>query len=65
MLLNSQNKMLKGYLYEEGYVRTSSQIYNFNDLSNKYVHLTNDAIQCKNDDYGKFEFGNKVSFSDL
>ena len=24
MLLNSQNKMLKGYLYEEGYIRTSS-----------------------------------------
>jgi hypothetical protein len=24
------------------------------------VHLTNDAVQKKSDDYGKFESGNKV-----
>jgi hypothetical protein len=32
------------------------------ELSNKFVHLTNDAIQKKADDYGKFENGNKLSF---
>ncbi len=31
-----------------------------NNLSNKLVHLTNDAVQKKSEDYGKFENGNKV-----
>ena len=26
------------------------------------IHLTNDAVQKKSDDYGKFEGGNKVYF---
>jgi len=25
------------------------------------IHLTNDAVQKKSEDYGKFESGNKVS----
>ena len=29
---------------------------------NKFIHLTNDAVQKRSDDYGRFEFGNKVSF---
>lgn len=29
------------------------------------IHLTNDAIQKKGDDYGKYENGNKVSFTDF
>lgn len=29
------------------------------------IHLTNDAIQKKGDDYGKYEPGNKLSFSEL
>ena len=27
------------------------------------IHLTNDAVQKKSEDYGRFESGNKVSFS--
>lgn len=26
------------------------------------IHLTNDAVQKKSEDYGKFEGGNKVHF---
>ena len=26
------------------------------------IHLTNDAVQKKSEDYGRFESGNKVSF---
>ena len=44
LLVVSQNKRIKGYFYEEGYVRTSSYIYNCNNLSNKCIHLTNDAV---------------------
>ena len=56
---------LRGYFYEEGYLRTSSKEFNLNHLGNKYVHLTNDAIQQTATDFGKFESGNKLSFSDF
>lgn len=39
------NGILKAYWYEEGYIRTSSELYQLNDLSNAMVHLTNDAVQ--------------------
>lgn len=29
------------------------------------IHLTNDAVQKKGTDYGKFENGNKLSFSEF
>lgn len=29
------------------------------------VHLTNDAVQKKGEDYGRFERGNKVSFEEF
>lgn len=53
---------LKAYFFQEGYLRTSSREFSIADLDNKYVHLTNDAIQKKAADYGKYETGNKISF---
>jgi hypothetical protein len=41
------NKILKGYWYEEGYIRTSSKEFTIKNISNKMIHLTNDAIQKK------------------
>lgn len=35
------------------------------NLANKMIHLTNDAVQKKSDDYGKYENGNKLSFADF
>jgi hypothetical protein len=35
------------------------------NLSNRMIHLTNDAVQKKCEDYGRFEPGNKLSFSDF
>ena len=35
------------------------------NLSNKFIHLTNDAIQKHAEDYGKFENANKLSFTDF
>lgn len=29
------------------------------------IHLTNDAVQKKGEDYGKYENGNKISFSEF
>ena len=54
----------RGYFYKEGYIRTSSYAYN-QDFKDRDVHLTNDAIQGRAEDYGKFEQGNKISFKDF
>lgn len=59
-LLTSQNGIQKGYWFEEGYIRTSSSVFSLKNLGNKMVHLTNDAIQKRSEEYGKFEGGNKV-----
>lgn len=63
-MLTSVNGHLKGYIYDDGYIRTSSREYNIKKLNNKLIHLTNDAIQKKSDDYGKYEAGNKISFKE-
>lgn len=56
-----QNKIVKGYWYNEGYIRTSSFQFQLNDF-NTFVHLTNDAIQNHSESYGKYEEGNKLSY---
>jgi len=64
-MLTCTNKLLRGYFYEEGYLRTSSKQFNLKTLENKFVHLTNDAIQKTAIDFGKYESGNKLSFLDF
>lgn len=64
-LLTSVNGLMKGYFYEDGYIRTSSSEYDIEDLGNRFVHLTNDAVQKHCEDYGKFENGNKVSYQNF
>ncbi|CAD8098530.1 unnamed protein product [Paramecium primaurelia] len=61
----SINGNQKGYWYTEGYVRTSSKEFTMKNLTNKMIHLTNDAVQKKGEDYGKYEKGNKVSFEEF
>lgn len=64
-LLTSINKRLKAYFYQEGYLRTSVTEFNLNSLEDRFIHLTNDAVQIKSKDYGKYEDGNKLSFADF
>jgi hypothetical protein len=64
-LLTSAGGTLKGYFYEDGYVRTASKEFTLDDINDKFVHLTNDAIQKHADDYGKYESGNKMAFNDF
>jgi len=64
-LVTSINKKLKGYFYEDGYIRTSSREYDLNALDDKFIHLTNDAIQKQDEDFGKFENFNKMSYGDF
>ena len=64
LLVTSVNGVLKGYWYQEGYIRTASKEYNLKNCS-KMIHLTNDAVQKFSDEYGKHEPGNKISFTDF
>ncbi|OMJ68400.1 hypothetical protein SteCoe_34156 [Stentor coeruleus] len=64
-LITSTNGIAQAYFYQEGYIRTSSKDYNRKAIDNKFIHLTNDAVQKKADDYGKFENGNKMSYKDF
>ncbi|OMJ85700.1 hypothetical protein SteCoe_12889 [Stentor coeruleus] len=64
-LMTSVNSNIQGYFYTEGYIRTSSKKFSTKHLENKYIHLTNDAVQKKSEDYGKYEAGNKISYNDL
>jgi tubulin polyglutamylase TTLL1/tubulin monoglycylase TTLL3/8 len=63
MLLTQINGYHKGYWFEEGYIRTSSENFSLANINNRYIHLTNDAVQKYGDNFSKFEYGNKVSFN--
>jgi hypothetical protein len=65
MLITGINGAFKGYWYEEGYIRTTSFEYSVKNCRDNLVHLTNDAIQKHNEDYGRFEKGNKLSYQDF
>ena len=49
------------YYYKEGYLRTSSDLFNL-DMNEKWIHLTNNCFQCNGEKYGKYEEGNTLSF---
>ena len=44
-LLSTVYGTMRGFFYEEGYLRTSSKEFSLNDPENRLVHLTNDAVQ--------------------
>jgi hypothetical protein len=64
-LVTSTNGFLQAYYYQDGYIRTSCKEYNPKVLDNKFIHLTNDAVQKKSEDYGRYEFANKMSYSEF
>lgn len=65
ILITSVNGIQKGYWYQDGYIRTACKEFTMKNLANRMIHLTNDAVQKKCEDYGKFEPGNKLSFADF
>ena len=64
-LLTCFNGHVQGYFYHDGYLRTSSKEFSLKNTANRFVHLTNDAVQKKSEDYGKFESGNKLSYAEF
>ena len=57
-LYNSKGDL---YVYQKGYLRTSSDDYSLENKNN-YVHLTNNCLQKYGDNYGKHEDGNTLGF---
>ena len=58
------------YFYKEGYVRTSSKMYeeydpNLPEMDKVFMQLTNNAVQKAGDEYEKFEEGNILSLDTL
>ena len=58
------NGIMKGYWYQDGYIRTTSSEYSLSTNCSK-IHLTNDSVQKNTSDYGKYEKGNKISYQDF
>lgn len=63
MLLTVNNKKLRGYWYQDGYIRTASYQWSLEDIADNEIHLTNDAIQKYSSSYGRYEPGNKLTYS--
>jgi len=55
---------LKVYMFNEGHLKCCSVKYNLN-VSDNFSHLTNYSFQKYNNNFGKYEKGNEVSFDDL
>ena len=36
--------ILRGYFYQEGYLRTSCKEFDLSKVDNRLIHLTNDAV---------------------
>lgn len=63
-LVTQTNRAIKGYFYRDCYFRTSSRPFDLHNFD-KFIHLTNDAVQVNSDDYGKYENANKMSIHDF
>ena len=63
MMISRLHGLMRAYWFGEGYIRTSSEEFNIQDIGDEMIHLTNDAIQKYSEGYGKYEEGNKVSYN--
>ena len=62
VLLNQDQEL---FFFKEGYLRTSSSEFaiDLKNIDNAFVHLTNNAVQKYATNYGDFEDGNQLSYS--
>ncbi|CAD8114381.1 unnamed protein product [Paramecium sonneborni] len=52
------------YIFNQGYARLSSEMFDLTQLD-AFIHLTNNAVQKHSKNYGFFELGNQISYSEL
>ena len=65
VLVTVINNRLQAYFYREGYLRTSVSEFDMDNIKDRFIHLTNDAVQKNSPEYGKFEDGNKLSYQEF
>ena len=53
------------HVYNKSYIRTSSFEYSLEDQDNLYIHLTNNCLQQKGQEYSKYEKGNTLPLESL
>jgi hypothetical protein len=53
------------FVYQTGYMRTSSYLYTLEDQKNKFIHLTNNCLQVLDQQYSAFEEGNTLPLSQM
>ena len=58
------NYDFQAYIFKEGYIRTSTASFSLKheDVDATEIHLTNNAIQKNDENYGKYEDGNQLSY---
>lgn len=61
MLMTNLYGVKRAYWYSEGYIRTASYEFNIHSFEPE-IHLTNDFIQKKFPEYGRYEPYNKISY---
>ena len=44
LVVHAETKNIRGYYFEEGYLRTSCKEFDLNNIESRFVHLTNDAV---------------------
>lgn len=64
-LITFLDNKVTAYFYRDGYMRTSCQEFDMENIKNRFIHLTNDAVQKYSPDYGRFEDGNKLSYDEF
>ena len=54
------------FVYKDGVLRTSSEVYEAHEYDNLTSHITNHSLQEANSvNYGKYEPGNEMFFSEF
>ena len=52
------------YLFKEGHLKASSELYNLND-KNRFIHITNYSLQKKSSKFEIYEEGNEISYNEF
>ena len=61
MLITNMYGIMRAYWYQEGYIRTSAYPFDIDNFEPE-IQLTNDSIQKKYPEYGRYEQHNKISY---
>ncbi len=43
-MVTSVNGNVRGYFFQDGYLRTACKEFSIKNITNRFIHLTNDAI---------------------